>query len=121
MIIFLPLFSTLMCIFILSPPSSSSSLPLLPHTASLPHTSSLSHTASYPHMNSAPHTVSLPVTLPPCTEQDNFGNKKLKTGAVFDIHLAERTRAKNIATYGKEEREWMAVDRILHPQVRGKK
>ena len=45
------------------------------------------------------------------------GEEKKEKGAVFDPHLAERTRAKNISMYNKEEREWMAIDRVLHPEV----
>lgn len=43
--------------------------------------------------------------------------KALVKGASFDPHLAERTRAKNLALYGKEENEWMLIDKILHPEV----
>lgn len=35
----------------------------------------------------------------------------------FDPHLAERTRAKSVKSYNKEETEWSHIDRILHPQV----
>lgn len=35
----------------------------------------------------------------------------------FDPHLAERTRAKNPLSYSKEEAEWAAIDRVLHPEV----
>ena len=45
------------------------------------------------------------------------GEERKDKGSVFDPHLAERTRAKNSAMYSKEESEWMAIDRVLHPQV----
>jgi hypothetical protein len=35
----------------------------------------------------------------------------------FDEHLAERTRMKNQRAYTREEREWMSIDKILHPEV----
>ena len=36
----------------------------------------------------------------------------------FDPHLAERIRAKNPKSYTSEEKNWSAVDRVLHPEVR---
>jgi hypothetical protein len=36
----------------------------------------------------------------------------------FDPHLAERTRAKNPASYTIEEQNWASVDRVLHPEAR---
>ena len=45
---------------------------------------------------------------------------KRSTAAIaygFDPHLAERTRAKMVSTYSKEEKEWSSIDRILHPEV----
>ena len=35
----------------------------------------------------------------------------------FDAHLAERTRIKNERGMTEEEREWMSIDTILHPEV----
>lgn len=35
----------------------------------------------------------------------------------FDPYLAERTRAKQPATFNKAEKEWASMDKILHPEV----
>ncbi len=37
----------------------------------------------------------------------------------FDPHLAERVRSKNFKAYTKDEREWVYIDKILHPEVSG--
>ena len=36
----------------------------------------------------------------------------------FDESLAERTRAKNIAAYSFEEKQWSVIDKIMNPKVR---
>jgi len=36
----------------------------------------------------------------------------------FDVHLAERVRAKHKETWSKEEREWVSLDKVLHPEVK---
>jgi hypothetical protein len=35
----------------------------------------------------------------------------------FDVHRAERTRAKHPPTYTKEEKEWVSIDKKLHTEV----
>ena len=35
----------------------------------------------------------------------------------FDPQLAERTRSKNKLVLNKEEREWVSLDKVLHPEV----
>ena len=35
----------------------------------------------------------------------------------FDPNLAERTRAKDARTFTKEEKEWVSIDKVLHPEV----
>jgi len=35
----------------------------------------------------------------------------------FDPQLAERTRFKNKLVLTKEEREWVSLDKVLHPEV----
>lgn len=35
----------------------------------------------------------------------------------FDPHLAERTRSKHPKQHSKEDKEWISVDKILHPEV----
>ena len=51
----------------------------------------------------------------PSKVSGNIGNG-LSVNA-FDPHRAERTRAKNPQTYTKEEKEWVSIDRQLHPEV----
>ncbi len=43
----------------------------------------------------------------------NFG----VIGQGFDAHLAERTRIKSLKGMSQEEKEWMSIDTILHPEV----
>lgn len=35
----------------------------------------------------------------------------------FNPHLAQCVRAKHIASYTSEEKQWASIDKILHPEV----
>ena len=35
----------------------------------------------------------------------------------FDQHLAEKVRIKNFRTCSQEEKEWISIDKILHPEI----
>eukprot|EP01041_Mallomonas_annulata_P002218 gene2218-4307_t len=49
--------------------------------------------------------------------QEMMRSKFAQAAYGFDPHLAERIRAKNVKTRSREEREWVSLDKILHPEI----
>ena len=50
-------------------------------------------------------------------DKDYMKKKMSAVASGFDPQLAEKTRAKHVRFYTKEELEWSSIDRILHPEV----
>merc|ERR1711998_801729 len=48
---------------------------------------------------------------------DKMIRQQQAMGSGFDKHLAERTRAKNPQTYTKDDKSWVSLDKVLHPEI----
>jgi hypothetical protein len=40
-----------------------------------------------------------------------------RAAPLYNPNLAEKTRVKRSVQFTKEEREWAALDKVLHPEV----
>eukprot|EP01038_Epipyxis_sp_PR26KG_P004789 gene4789-6716_t len=51
-------------------------------------------------------------------DDSSYMKKAIQAAAFsFDPHLAEKVRAKHHNQYNAEEQDWVAIDRVLHPEV----